>query len=157
MAKSKIPDAVFGNIINGKAYDTFLNVEDATRVDLIQCKKRYKWLIDKNMIELELLVKLEETITQIRCQELAFNEIKLSNVRGYIYARGPFIKNGSKLKDLRVIVGKTVDYGDDLDVLLKDEEFVIKAKKKLTGQMAMEITGNLMDVSQFEESLKVTV
>ena len=152
------PDNMFGNIISSKGYDNFLdNPEDLARPDLIRCKNLYKSIIEQNTSSLEFLAKLEETIIQIRCQERVFNDIKLSEVRGYIYARAPFYKLGSKKKDIRVVVGKTIDHGEDLNVLLKDVQFIKNARKKLVGQMSLEITGNLMDVEEFEESLKVTI
>jgi len=155
---SKIPEMVFGTIMKDKTFNDFIDSpDDPASPDFKKCVELYKRLVVDTQTNLEYLAKLEEIITQIRCQELAFKEIKLSEVRGYIYARAPFFQFGSNKKDIRVTVGKTVDYGEDLSVLLEDDQFVRNAKKKLVGKMSLEITANLMYIEEFEENSKVIV
>jgi len=155
---SKIPEMVFGTIMKDKTFNDFIDSpDDPVSPDFKKCVELYKKLVVDTQTNLKYLAKLEETITQIRCQELAFKEIKLSVVRGYIYARAPFFQLGSNKKDIRVTVGKTADYGEDLNVLLNDKEFVKTAKKKIVGKMSLEITGNLMDIEEFEENSKVII
>ena len=155
---TKIPETVFGTLVKDKTYDTFINSPDNPGApDFKKCVELYKTLLNKNKISLEYLAKLEEVITQMRCRESAIKEIKLSQVRGYIYARAPFFFLKSKKKDIRVTVGKILDHGDDLDVLLKDKEFIKEAKKKIVVKMTNEITGNLMDIEEFEENTLIII
>jgi len=154
----KIPEMVFAAIMNDKTYDDFIySPDDPTTPDFKKCVDLYTQLVKNNQTNLAYLAKLEETMTQIRCQELALKEIKLSLVRGYIYARAPFFKLGSKKKDVRVTVGKTIDHGDDMDTLMNDEEFIKNAKKKVVGKMSLEITANLMDIEEFEENAELII
>lgn len=156
--QTKLINPVFGDIINGKTYDTFLKHPiKPLRPEFTNCSNLYEeWLV-KTKTSLDLLSKLEEAMIQMRCEETVFKEIKLSEVRGYIYARAPFYVQGSKKKDLRVTVGKTSVCGDDLNVLLKDDDFVNEAKKKLIEQMTIEIESTLMDVEKMLEETKVII
>lgn len=105
------------------------------------------------MGDITLLSKLEETITQLRCKEVAKKDFKLSQVRGYIYARTPFFRSGKDIKDIRVVVGKTSEFGDDLDSLFTNKLFVIQAKERLQTAMTNEIKENMIYINELEEKI----
>ena len=69
--------------------------------------------------------------------------IKLSLVREYLYARYPFYRKGMTTKDIRVIVDKSEFWGENLDILIKNKEFMSKAIEKLQRAMDVEIDNNL--------------
>jgi hypothetical protein len=91
----------------------------------------------------EMLAKLEEIIMQLRSKETAGDDIKLSLVREYIYARTLFYREGKGTKDIRVIVGKTDIYGTEVTNLTVDESFMELAKEKLLRVMDLEIQENI--------------
>jgi hypothetical protein len=83
---------------------------------------------------------------QIRAKESIMtgpSDVKLSLVREYLYARYPFYRKGMLTKDIRVIVDKSEFWGDNLNVLLKNKEFMTKATDKLSKAMDEEINSNL--------------
>ena len=80
---------------------------------------------------------------QIRSKETLLENIKLSTVREYIYARSLFYREDKGTKDIRVIVDKTDIYGTDLKSLLENKDFMTKASSKLETAMDKEIQENL--------------
>lgn len=156
--KTKLIIPLFGELLNSDTYKTLSpHPIEPFRPEYTKCAELYKELLEKTKPHIDFIAKLEEVMTQIRCQEFAFNEIKLSEVRGYIYARAPFYILGSNKKDIRVTVGKTDEYGSDLNVLLSNDHFVKEAKKKLVGQMALIIEKNLMEIEEIIEENKVII
>lgn len=156
MKPIRITDNVFGNIVNDKSYDKFLDIDGITGMpDLDRCKSLYQKIIEKNIDDLETLAKLEETITQLRCKRVVEKEFKLSQVRGYIYARTPFYRKGINMRDIRVVVGRTIDYGENLDALFLNKEFVSTAKTKLLEAMNIEIASNMTHINEIEEKFQV--
>jgi hypothetical protein len=91
----------------------------------------------------ETLAKLEEIIMQLRSKETIMDELKLSLVREYIYARALFYREGKGTKDIRVIVGKTDVHGEDIELLGNTVEFMELAKGKLLNAMDLEIKENV--------------
>ena len=76
-------------------------------------------------------------------------EIKLSIVRGdYIYARSPFFRKGTSTKDVRVIVGRINDHGDDLTLLEKDIQFMESAKRSIQVAMDRQIAENRNELTK---------
>ncbi len=72
------------------------------------------------------------------------SDIKLTQVREYIYARTPFYRKDKKSKDVRVIVDKIEFHPEeDLEILSGDKEFMTKAKMKLAQAMDLEIEENI--------------
>ena len=72
------------------------------------------------------------------------SDIKLTQVREYIYARTPFYRKDKKSKDVRVIVDKIEFHPEeDLEILSGNKEFMIKAKMKLAQAMDLEIEENI--------------
>ncbi len=154
MSKSnRIPDDVFTNILMNQ--ESFLNAENVLGIEesmvITRCKDLYSRIVSKNREDIEILAKLEETINQLRCKQIAENNFKLSQVRGYIYARAPFYRMGKEINDIRVVVGKTSEYGENLDVLFDNEEFVIQAKKKLILAINEQLKDNIIFLTKLEE------
>jgi hypothetical protein len=167
MHKNKLTDGVFAPMIGSNDPQNFLLLDEELGIksspELKKCTDLYEKLLIKNKEDLETLAKLEDTITKIRCKEVAKKEFKLSQTRGYIYARTPFFRNGKDIKDIRVIVGKKVDWkqsignygsaGEYIDTLFGDKKFVILAKEKLQAAMTEQIKENMLFVNSLEEKI----
>jgi hypothetical protein len=152
MPKStNLTSGVFGNIVGNSSYDKFIQQDDSNDKNLARCKELYARIVDKNRDDFETLGKLEEIITQLRCKIISEKNFKLSQVRGYIYARTPFYRNGRNIKDIRVVVGKTSEYGENLDALFELPSFVSQAKIKLMIAMNIEITSNMIFINKIEK------
>ena len=105
----------------------------------------YKGMVTKNKSTFEQLAALEEIIMQMRIRE-NLEDIKLSQVREYIYARTPFYRKDKKSKDVRVIVKKIEFHPEadgNLEILFGNEEFMERAKTKLIQAMDAEIEENI--------------
>ena len=147
---NKLTDGVFVDIVGTakeiNLYTEFLNNIDSTSKNLKSLRKEYDALTGQNKNLFEKLAKLEEVIMQIRAKESIMtgpSDVKLSLVREYLYARYPFYRKGMLTKDIRVIVDKSEFWGDNLNVLLKNKEFMTKATDKLSKAMDEEINSNL--------------
>jgi hypothetical protein len=147
---NKLTDGVFVDIVGTakeiNLYTEFLNNIDSKSKNLKSLRKEYDALTGQNKNLFEKLAKLEEVIMQIRAKELIMtgpSEVKLSLVREYLYARYPFYRKGMLTKDIRIIVDKSEFWGDNLNVLLKNKEFMSKATDKLSKAMDEEINSNL--------------
>jgi hypothetical protein len=66
----------------------------------------------------------------IRAKE-NIDDIKLSLVREYIYARAVCFRDDTQNQDIRVIVGYTEFDGNDLESLYKNKKFMESAKAKI--------------------------
>jgi hypothetical protein len=147
---NKLTDGVFVDIVGTakeiNLYTEFLNNIDSKSKNLKSLRKEYDALTGQNKNLFEKLAKLEEVILQIRAKESIMtrpSEVKLSLVREYLYARYPFYRKGMLTKDIRIIVDKSEFWGDNLNVLLKNKEFMTKATDKLSKAMDEEINSNL--------------
>jgi len=147
---NKLTDGVFVDIVGTakeiNLYTEFLNNIDSKSKNLKTLRKEYDALTGQNKNLFEKLAKLEEVIMQIRAKESIMtgpSDVKLSLVREYLYARYPFYRKGMLTKDIRVIVDKSEFWGDNLNVLLKNKEFMTKATDKLSKAMDEEINSNL--------------
>ena len=148
---NKLTDGVFADLVGTSKeidkYDEFLNCIDSKSKNLKNLRKEYEIMTGSNKKLFNKLAKLEEIILQIRAKESMVNggteELKLSLVRDYLYARYPFYRKGMTTKDIRVIVDKSEFWGDNLNVLLKNKEFMSKATDKLSKAMDEEINSNL--------------
>jgi hypothetical protein len=110
----------------------------------------YTSLVETNKINFEKLASLEEIIMQMRIKE-DLNDIKLSLVRNYIYARTPFFRKSNSAKDIRVIVSKIEFHPESegkLENLFGDKGFMNKAKRKLQEAMDVEIKNNILDLKK---------
>jgi hypothetical protein len=149
--ENRLTGGVFTEIVGTKdktsAYDKFLRVNED--LDIPQTEELTKYCnMYKNNIRMmksgfETLATLEEIIMQLRSKETIMDELKLSLVREYIYARALFYREGKGTKDIRVIVGKTDVHGEDIELLGNTVEFMELAKGKLLNAMDLEIKENV--------------
>ena len=145
--ENKLTEGVFTGIVGTRerisSYDLFLEtMTKKNSPELSKWSKKYRDHINKNKVRFQNLAKLEEVIMQLRSKETLLENVKLSLVREYIYARALFYREGKGTKDIRVIVDKTDIYGEDLNALLKNKEFMSKAVTKLQEAMDKEINEN---------------
>ncbi len=84
--------------------------------------------------ELKLASLLEELIMLHRAKN-NIRDFKISLVREYIYVRMNCYRPDVETRDLRVIVGTTLQFGDQVKALFTNEEFMDKAKKKIESQI----------------------
>ncbi len=148
---NKLTEGVFAEMVGTSKeinkYTEFLNNIDSKSKNLKNLRKDYEIMTGSNKNLFNKLAKLEEVILQIRSKETMMtgqvDEIKLSLVREYLYARFPFYRKGMTTKDIRVIVDKSEFWGEDLNILVKNKEFMSKAVEKLTRAMDVEIDSNL--------------
>jgi hypothetical protein len=147
-------DGVFTDLVEvGQipSYDKFLNYGDDIKQskDLKKITSEYKTQVKTLAPTIEKLALMEEIIMQMRSKE-TIEDIKLSLVRDYIYARCPFFRRGKISKDIRVIVDKSEFWKfKNVDDLLKNKDFVERAISKLTKAMDNEIKNN---VHQFNKT-----
>jgi len=145
--ENKLTEGVFTGIVGTRerisSYDSFLNTMDSKSPETKRWVKKYRDHINKNKQKFQNLAKLEEVIMQLKSKESVLENIKLSLVREYIYARALFYREGKGTKDIRVIVEKTDIVGDNLSLLVKTPSFIEKAKEKLEAAMDKEIEDNI--------------
>jgi hypothetical protein len=150
---NKTIDGVFVDIVGDNSklsgYDQFLNQGgNKPSRELNELTNDYKSLITKHREVFEQLASLEEIIMQLRIRE-NLGDIKLSQVREYVYARTPFYRKDKVTKDVRVIVDKMEFYpegGSDINILLGNEDFVERAKYRLAQAMDNEIEENIRTI-----------
>jgi hypothetical protein len=148
---NKLTEGVFAEMVGTSKeinkYTEFLNNIDSKSKNLKNLRKDYEIMTGSNKDLFNKLAKLEEVILQIRAKESmmtgSVDEIKLSLVREYLYARFPFYRKGMTTKDIRVIVDKSEFWGEDLNILIKNKEFMSKAVEKLNKAMDVEIDNNV--------------
>lgn len=147
---NRLIDVVFSNLVGTdervSQYDKFLSTDKVLGIeetdDIKDAKRLYSSIIRNNKTVFDELAKLEEAIVQLRCREQVLKEFKLSLVREYIYARALFFRPGREVKDIRVVVGRTNVYGEDLQDLMFNGDFMTIARAKLSEAMDNEITEN---------------
>ena len=147
---NKTIDGVFVDIVGNSSklsgYDQFLNQGTNTPSrELSKLTSDYKSLITNHKEVFEQLASLEEVIMQLRIRE-SLDDIKLSQVREYIYARTPFYRKDKVSKDIRVIVDNMEFHPEgeeNLDNLFSKEDFMDKARYKLAQAMDNEIEENI--------------
>jgi hypothetical protein len=120
--------------------------------DLNKFTEQYKFYVQKIDLKMEILANLEVVIMQLRARNNV-EDIKLSIVREYIYARCPFYREDKVTKDIRVIVGNVEFHGDNIDNLLGDTEFMNKAKEKLIRAMGYEIEKNITEYNKKKDKI----
>ena len=147
---NKTIDGVFIDIVGSSeeisSYERFLNNgKNIKGKEVKNITKLYEKMVKDNKDRFEKLASLEEIIIQMRIRE-TMNDIKLSLVRDYIYARVPFYRKDRKSKDVRVIVDKVDMYPGsekDVNILSGNPEFMSRAKRKLIEAIDDEIKQNL--------------
>lgn len=169
---NKVTSGVFSELVgNSKkisSYDEFINNQISDEVidelknsylhsqdldkEYVKYTEEYKSLINKTKTTFFKLSKLEEVLLQMRSLiGLNNDNIKLSVVREYIYARTPFYRSDKDAKDIRIINGLTEFYGDDMDNLIGNKEFMSKAKDKLSDAMVTEIRNNINEYKKISK------
>ena len=146
---NKTVDGVFVNIVGTEdhisSHDKFINYgNDITPSrELKKYTTQYKNLVKEFTPTLEKLASIEEVVMQLRSKE-NIDEIKLSLVREYVYARCSFFRRGVQSKDIRIIVDKEEFWEfDKVDDLLDNPVFMEKATNKLIKAMETEIKENI--------------
>ena len=151
---NKLTEGVFTELVGTSTqiskYDEFINnIGNKPSKDLKTLKTSYTGMITNLKNTFSKLALLEETILQIRSRDEIMtgsaDGIKLSLVREYLYARYPFYRKGMTTKDIRVIVDKSEFWGEDTNILIKNKEFMTKAKDKLVVAMNEIINENLSE------------
>ena len=150
-------DGVFTDLVEvGQipSYDKFVNYGN----DIKPSKELKKFTTEyKNMVKMfgptiEKLATMEEIIMQMRAKE-NIEDLKLSLVRDYVYARSPFYRRGKTSKDIRVIVDKSEFWEfTNVDDLLNNKDFMDKAISKLTKAMDGEIKNNIHEYTKMLEN-----
>lgn len=137
---------IVGTSTKHSSYDTFINNENGQKPskELNEFVTNYKNIITKQKTVFEKLAKMEEIIMQLRTKE-NIKDIKLSLVREYIYARCSFYRNDKETKDIRVIVGTTGVWGENVQILLGNEKFMKLVKVNLIKVMEREINENIIN------------
>ena len=138
MKTNKLTEGVFSKIVGNpkeiSTYDRFINLDvDAdlnVSKDSTHYLNLYRTLINEYKTKFEKLARLEELIMCIRAKE-NIDDIKLSLVREYIYARAVCFRDDTQNQDIRVIVGYTEFDGNDLESLYKNKKFMESAKAKI--------------------------
>lgn len=156
---NEFTDGVFSKFYGGTqvipAFDAFLeknNPENPSN-NLRKFSKSYKDYVTKERNQLERISLIEEIIMQLRAKE-KLEDVKVSFVREYIYARAPFYRRDKTSKDVRVIVDNKEFWKLNLKKLLMNEEFMQKAKEKLTKQMDILIAKNMKRLSEIDEVIR---
>jgi hypothetical protein len=143
-------------VFTGLDPDKFLSTDDVLGITITnhirRCKILYTKILEDIAPSITELIRLEETLVQLRCRELIGQDIKLSFVKNYVYARSLFYRSSNDVKDIRVIVGKISEYGNNPDVLLNDKVFMGIAKTKLEEAMDLEI--NPFVLEDLQENVK---
>ena len=148
---NKITERVFADLTETReqkgAPERFLNLDQELGLQvspsLLAYKKRYENLADEFTDDLNDLALIEEIIIQMRSKQVIKSEIRLSLSRNNIYARSLFYRRGNQINDIRVVVGKTEELGDDFNELCirltDDPEFLEMCVSKLEKAMDLEI------------------
>jgi hypothetical protein len=153
---NKTIEGVFTNIVGTSSeistYNQFINQGEDLNIskELQDLTDTYVKLVNDHKNTFEQLASLEEIIMQMRIKE-NLDDIKLSLVREYIYARTPFYRKDKKAKDVRVIVDKIEfhpEVGTNIEILIGNEDFMARAKEKLTSAMDSEIKENIRLLKQ---------
>lgn len=141
-------DGVFTDLVEvGQitSYDKFINYGNDIKSsrDLNKFTEEYKNMVKIVSPTIEKLAMIEEIIMQMRSKE-TMNNIKLSLVRDYIYARCSFFRREKTSKDIRVIVDKSEFWEfTNVDDLVNNKDFMDKAVSKLIKSMETEINNNI--------------
>lgn len=144
---NKSIEGVFTDLVGGpneiSSYDIFLREQPKdAKPGLKNYIENYKKIVDKNKNQFLKLAMLEEIIMQMRIRE-NMEGIKLTRVREYIYARCPFYRREKTAKEIRVIVDNAEFWKESIDQLMYNNDFMTKAKTKLSAAMEKEIEQNI--------------
>lgn len=132
------------------AFETFVNREHMMNSSFESEVLIEEYIATVNSIqrELELASLLEELIMLHRAKN-NIRDIKISLLREYIYVRMNCYRPNLAVKDVRVIVGTTSQYGDDVDALFANVDFMDKAKQKIEVQIDEMIQDKQKELNHF--------
>ena len=147
----KVTEKVFAEIAETPqkkaTYTTFLEIDDVLGVpesdQLTELKTLYTDIVANAKKTVSTLAMIEEIVIQIRCKSVIDQELRLSLSRNYIYARSIFFRRGNQINDIRIVVGTTDTFGDNLDDLIEDFGFRGVCIAKLEKAMEKEIKNNI--------------
>ena len=147
----KVTEKVFAAIAETPqkkgAYTTFLDIDDVLGIPeedrLTEMKTLYADLVASTKKTVSTLAMIEEIVIQIRCKSVIDQELRLSLSRNYIYARSIFYRRDNQINDIRIVVGTTDTFGDNLDELIEDYGFRGVCIAKLGKAMEKEIKNNV--------------
>jgi hypothetical protein len=153
---NKYTEGVFTEIVGNEnsipSYDRFLNVQNDLVPPTGELKKiteKYRKLITKQKVGFVKLAKMEELIMQLRTMDnLKPNDIKLSILREYVYARVPFYRTDKDSKDVRILIDSYEQYGKDIDSLYDNNELMSLSMEKLKLAMDKIIKDNLHNLKK---------
>jgi hypothetical protein len=147
-----------GNEREVSAYDIFLNLNNPKEPSdkLLGLISNYREYIESNRLLIQRIGLVEELIMQLRTYE-NMDDIKISNIRNYIYARAPFYRKDIKTKDVRVIVDSTDIWNLSLDELNSNEEFMNKAKQALREKMRVVIDRNFELLQEINQKISAEI
>ena len=146
-----LTEGVFKTIVetpNRKSlYEQFISSIGTVKDPLLnELLNQYKEIIYEHEEVFNQLSSIEELILQIKNRG-NLDDIKLYQVRDYVYARTTFFKNNGKKNDVRVIVDKLSLYPNKtFEDLYQDELFMNKVFHKIMNLMDSEIEKNMKDV-----------
>lgn len=151
---NKTIDGVFTDIVGTpekiSRYDRFISQGSDIQkpsTDLRKYTNQYVKLVNGVKNKLQNLAELEEIIMQMRIKE-NIQDVKLTVLREYIYARCTFYRTNTSTKDIRVLVGTMDMFGENINKLYKNKEFMNLVKEKLTVAMNKEIEFNIKKLTK---------
>jgi hypothetical protein len=158
---NKITERVFSGLEKTRdrngAHERFLALDGELGLQetkgLIAWKKRYADLAENFVDDLRDLALMEEIIIQMRAKQVIKSEIRLSLSRNYVYARSLFYRRGNQINDIRVVVGKTEEFGTSDFALLNirletDPAFLVLCVSKLETAMDLEIERTIVELNK---------
>jgi hypothetical protein len=152
---NKLTEGVFTDVVRTNSQiskvDVFLNCGDSIDPSkrLMSYTNKYRRYTTQFTLEMEYLAKIEKVILQLRALE-TMDDIKISILREYIYVRVPFYRTDKSAKDIRVLVGNTEFYGENIQNLFGSEEFMNKAKEKLSRAMESDIQDTIKEINDLK-------
>lgn len=134
------------------AFETFVNKEHFMNSSFESEVLVEEYIDTVNSIQRELkLASLLEELIMLHRAKNNIRDIKISLVREYIYVRMNCYRPNIATKDVRVIVGTTSQYGDNVEALFENEEFMKKAKRKIEVQIDEMIEVKQNELNKFYE------
>ena len=159
----KVTEKVFAEIAETPqkkgAYTTFLNIDKILGLpeseQLTELKTLYADIMANAKKTVSTLAAIEEVVIQIRCKSVIDQELRLSLSRNYIYARSIFYRRGNQINDIRIVIGTTETFGDNLGELIEDFGFRGVCIAKLEKAMEKEIKSNINNLKTIMRDEKV--
>lgn len=155
---NKSTDGSFSKLFAGAGTPTFEffienNNPENPSSNLKKYIKMYKDFISKEKLKLKRISLVEEIIMQMRSRE-NITDIRISLVNNYIYARVAFHRRDKRVRDVSVIADNREFWKKySVKKLFSDENFMSKAKEKLSAQMDVLINKNIERLADIDERI----